>query len=226
MFFCFLFLCQNFFKNLSIFFKNSYKNFSNFSQNAEQEDLLRAPKKPKFIKLTTIDFLLLVIIAFSKIFSLENSYAARQINEVNYFASLRSNETNIRSGPGSNYPVKFTFRLKGLPVLVISEYDNWNEIEDYEGQKGWVSQSLISKKRSLLVQTKKKFISLYSRNDEKSRTIFYLENFVIGEYLGCIEDWCNIKVENKKGWVKRNEVFGSDRENEDEEEESDIKTMS
>ena len=145
-----------------------------------------------------------------------NCFATKQITEVNYFASLRANETNIRSGPGANYPIKFNFRLKGLPVKVVSEYDNWNEIEDFEGQKGWVNQSLISKKRNLMIQTKKKIVSLFSKNDEKSRILLYLENFVIGDYLGCIEDWCNMKVENKKGWVKRSEVFGSDAPTEDE----------
>ena len=55
----------------------------------------------------------------------QNVFATQQIQEVNYFASLRSNETNIRSGPGSNYPVKFTFKLRNLPVKIVSEYDNW-----------------------------------------------------------------------------------------------------
>jgi SH3-like domain-containing protein len=37
----------------------------------------------------------------------QDVFATQQIQEVDYFASLRSNETNIRSGPGSNYPIKF-----------------------------------------------------------------------------------------------------------------------
>lgn len=151
-----------------------------------------------------------------------NSFAAKQISEVNYFASLRAAETNIRSGPGQNYPIKFSFHLRGLPIRVVSEYDNWNEIEDYEGQKGWVNQSLISKKRNLMIQTKKKSVPLFSKNDEKSRILLNLENFVIGDYLGCVENWCNMKVENKKGWVKKSEVFGGDMliEEEAEEEQS------
>ncbi len=149
---------------------------------------------------------------FLLFFSITTSpaFASRAITEVNYFASLRAAETNVRAGPGQNYPIKFTFKLRGLPVRVINEYDNWNEIEDFEGQTGWVTQSLLTKKRTLLVQTKKSFINMHSKNSEKSRIIFRLENNVVGDYLKCADDWCGIKVNGKKGWVAKSELFGVD----------------
>ena len=134
--------------------------------------------------------------------------AIREVEEKNYFSSLRSSETNVRAGPGQHYPVKFTFKAKAIPVRVINEYDNWCEIEDYEGQSGWVSQNLLTKKRTLLIRTSKPYIEMYRKNSEKSRIIFHLENNVTGEYLKCAEEWCAIKVKDKKGWVKRSEVFG------------------
>jgi SH3-like domain-containing protein len=138
------------------------------------------------------------------------SHAAQKINEVNYFSSLRASETNVRAGPGQNYPIKFIYKLKGIPVHVISEYDNWNEIKDYEGQSGWVMQSLLTKKRTLMIRTTKSFVNLQKKNNEKSRIIFRLENNVIGDYLKCIEGWCALEVSGKKGWVRDEEVFGVD----------------
>ncbi len=138
------------------------------------------------------------------------AFSAQKIQEVNYFASLRAEETNVRSGPGQNYPIKFTFKLRGIPVHVISEYDNWNEIQDYEGQSGWVTQSLLTKKRTLMVKTSKSFINMHSKNNEKSRIIFRLENNVIGDYLKCVEDWCGIKINGKKGWARDADLFGGD----------------
>ena len=140
----------------------------------------------------------------------ELAFAVNSIQEVNYFASLRSNETNVRSGPAQNYPIKFTFKLRGIPVRVISEYDNWNEIEDYDGQTGWVTQSLLTKKRTLMVKTDKPFINLYSKNSEKSRVILHLENNVIGDYIKCVDNWCGIKINNKKGWVEKAQLWGAD----------------
>lgn len=153
---------------------------------------------------------------FKKIFIIlfffysSSALAQRSISQVNYYASLRSNETNVRSGPGQNYPIKFTFKLRSIPVRVISEYDNWNEIEDYSGQTGWVTQSLLTKKRTLMVRTDKSFVNMHGKTSEKSRIIFRLENNVIGDYLKCSEGWCGIKIENKKGWVKEDELWGGD----------------
>lgn len=138
------------------------------------------------------------------------AFAAQKIQEVNYYASFRGNETNVRAGPGQNYPVKFTYKIKGIPVRVISEYDNWNEVEDYEKQTGWVSQSLLTKKRTAMVQINTQFINMHTKPSEKSRVIFHLENFVIVDLLGCKDSWCNIKVQGKKGWAKQGNFYGVD----------------
>ncbi|MBM3580031.1 MAG: hypothetical protein FJX34_04600 [Alphaproteobacteria bacterium] len=136
------------------------------------------------------------------------AFAAPKIQEVNYFASLRANETNVRAGPGQNYPVKFSYKLKGMPLHVVSEYDNWSEIHDYEGQSGWVMQSLLTKKRTLMVRTKKPFVIMHKKNNEKSRAIYHLENNVIGNFLKCVDAWCALEIKDKKGWVKKEDVFG------------------
>jgi SH3-like domain-containing protein len=149
-------------------------------------------------------YLIILIIFFTK-----NAFCARQIEEQDFFASLRSSETNVRAGPGQHYPIKFTFKARGVPVHVVSEYDNWNEIEDYEKQTGWVSKSLLTKKRTLMVQTSQDQINMYSKKSEKSRVIFRLKNHVIGDYVDCEENWCMIEIEGKKGWVNKGLVYGN-----------------
>jgi len=136
--------------------------------------------------------------------------ASKQMQEKNYFASLRSSKTNVRSGPGLGYPIKFTFFQRGLPIHVVSEYDNWSEIRDFEGSSGWITNSLITKRRTLLIQTKAEFINMHKKPNEKSTIIYRLENNVIGSYIKCLEeeDWCALEVENKKGWVRKNYLFG------------------
>jgi SH3-like domain-containing protein len=148
----------------------------------------------------------LTLLNFIFIFHQANS--AQQIQEVDYFASLRANETNVRSGPGSNYPIKFSFKIKNLPVKVISEYDNWCEIEDYEGSRGWVAQNLITKKRHILIYSKKNLVDMFAKNTTQSRKIFNIENYVIGEFIKCQKDWCAVKINDKKGWVALDDIFG------------------
>ncbi len=166
--------------------------------------------KFSLVKILKILLQKLSLVLLFSLFLSANSFAARQIEEKNYFASLRASETNVRAGPGQQYPIKFIFKARGVPVRVVSEYDNWNEIEDYEGQSGWVSQSLLTKKRTLMVQTTQASINMYSKRNEKSRVLYRLKNHVVGDYLNCQDDWCMIKVADRKGWVRKNLVFGSE----------------
>ncbi len=165
--------------------------------------------KNQFWIAASLKLLAMMAMFFSlTIFNSNVALAAKKIEEVNYFASLRAGETNVRSGPGQNYPIKFIFKLRAIPIKVISEYDNWIEIEDFQGQSGWVMQSLVSKKRNLIVQTTKEFVALRNKPSEKGRVILELENNVIGDYLKCENSWCAMKVAGKKGWIKKSEVFG------------------
>ncbi len=136
------------------------------------------------------------------------AYAKNQRPTESFFASLRSKETNVRAGPAGEYPIKFSFKVKGVPVLVIGRYENWSEIEDYDGQSGWVNQNLLTKKRTLMVRTTQPFINMYAKSNRKSRILFRLENNVIGDYIECDDIWCRLKVNNKKGWVEKTNLFG------------------
>lgn len=97
-----------------------------------------------------------------------------------------------------------------MPVKVISTYDNWSEVKDYEGETGWVNQNLVTKKRMVMIRTAKSFVNMHSSTSEKSKIILRLENNVIGDFIRCINGWCGIKVESKKGWVEKRELWGVD----------------
>ena len=67
------------------------------------------------------------------------------------FASLRSDEVNVRTGPGSRYPIDWVFKRKAMPVEIVAEYENWRKIRDWQGASGWVHQSLLTGKRSFII---------------------------------------------------------------------------
>ena len=70
------------------------------------------------------------------------------------FASLRSDEVNVRTGPGARYPVDWVFKRKTMPVEIVAEYENWRKIRDWQGASGWVHQSLLTGKRSFIIPSK------------------------------------------------------------------------
>ncbi len=158
-------------------------------------------KNHKIISLLTFIF----IYFFTTFFFTSKIYAS---SNNSYFVSLRSSKTNVRSGPSTIYPVKFTYKLRSIPLTVINEYDNWNEIRDYDGQTGWISKNLLSKNRTLMVRTTKENVAMHSKQNDKSRIIYKLENNVIGNFVKCLDDWCKIEINDKLGWVKKKFLYG------------------
>jgi SH3-like domain-containing protein len=125
------------------------------------------------------------------------------------FVSFRSDEVNLRTGPGVRYPVDWIYTRRDLPVEVIAEFEAWRKIRDWQGVEGWVHQSMLSARRMVVVigpQQRK----LRSEPDEKSPYLALLDPNVIGRLLSCPKDkiYCRVDVENIQGWMKRDEFWG------------------
>src|SRR3984885_4103993 len=70
------------------------------------------------------------------------------------FATLKSDEVNVRTGPGPRYPIDWVFKRKGMPVEIVAEYENFRKIRDWQGASGWVYQGLLTGKRSFIIPAK------------------------------------------------------------------------
>ncbi|WP_035276382.1 SH3 domain-containing protein [Desulforegula conservatrix] len=54
----------------------------------------------------------------------------------------KNRKSNIRKGPGKEYPVLFTAG-KGVPFLVLETKKDWYKVRHSDGDTGWVFKSLI-----------------------------------------------------------------------------------
>ncbi len=50
--------------------------------------------------------------------------------------------SNVRTGPGTEYPVKFTAE-RGIPFKILRTQGDWIEIEHGDGDKGWIAKTLV-----------------------------------------------------------------------------------
>ena len=64
-----------------------------------------------------------LILLFFTIFSFFKSFA-----DTNSFLSLKNDEVNLRKGPSFEYPIKFIYKKKYLPVIIIDESETWKKI--------------------------------------------------------------------------------------------------
>ncbi len=122
-----------------------------------------------------------------------------------YFLTLRNEVVNLRLGPSFDYPIKIVYKKKNLPVLIKDESENFRKVQDHENNSGWVHISQLSKKRGGITTEKS---ILYKRPTLYSKPLANLEKGRLVIISKCNKDWCKIKTENFKGWIKRNNIWG------------------
>ena len=60
------------------------------------------------------------------------------------FVTLKSDNVNMRAGPGTEYPVLWHYRKEGLPLRVEAEFGVWRKVVDHDGTTGWMHHSVVS----------------------------------------------------------------------------------
>lgn len=126
------------------------------------------------------------------------------------FVSLRTGKVNMRSGPGVQYPILWTYHRRELPVEVIAEFEVWRQIRDSEGAEGWVHQSMLAGKRTVAVRNTLQKVMLRKTGSDATGAVAWLGPNVIGKVLKCPQSglYCQIDVEGYHGWLRRDEVWG------------------
>jgi len=122
------------------------------------------------------------------------------------FASLRAEEVNLRTGPGTRYPIEWVYHRVNLPIEIIDEFDTWRRIRDWDGTEGWVHQSMLHGRRSIMVTDD--LAMLRSDPQDGARGIARLEAGVLGRVDSCGEIWCIVSTANRKGWLRRDQFYG------------------
>ena len=123
------------------------------------------------------------------------------------FVSLKADEVNMRAGPGESYPVEWVYTRKGLPVEIIKEYDQWREVRDVDGTKGWVHRVMLSGLRTVQV-TGTNQRTAYDKPSADGRPVFRADPGVQGTLIGCEPGWCRIEVSGVKGWMAMGDLWG------------------
>ena len=122
------------------------------------------------------------------------------------YVALKSDEANLRAGPGLEYPVLWQYRTPKLPVRVDAEFGIWRKIVDHDGTAGWMHGSVLSLSRMALVKTD--MAKIHDSPDPSSTVIALAERNALMELQSCPKSWCRVKAENVRGWIKRQAVWG------------------
>ena len=138
----------------------------------------------------------LILISFSQI---NSTYS----NEI--FLSLKKNKVNVRYGPGFDFPVKYFYEKKNLPIKQIDQKDNFRRIIDHKKNSGWIHVSQLKKVNSVIT-TKDKI--LFKKSTIFSEPIAKIEKGRLLIIKKCEDKWCKIRTQKFEGWIKKNNLWG------------------
>ena len=147
-------------------------------------------------------YLIILVLFFSILFFSPRSFA----NENEKFLSLKNNEVNLRQGPSFEYPIKFIYQKKYLPLKVLDKSENWRKIRDLENNSGWIHISQLSKKKTAICI--KNNSVLYKRPTIFSDPIAKLETGRLVLVKKCKMKWCKISSGDYEGWIVKNTLWG------------------
>lgn len=125
------------------------------------------------------------------------------------FASLRSDEVNMRAGPGLRYRIEWVYKRRDLPVEIEREFDVWRYVRDVDGIQGWMQQATLMGRRSFIVHNNEAVVR--AEANDKAQAVAVLKPGVVGRIRSCepTSDWCNIQSGSYRGWLRREQFWGT-----------------
>ncbi len=122
------------------------------------------------------------------------------------FMSLDDPKTNMRTGPGLEYPIDWIYNKEDYPLKVIAEHGNWRKIVDADGTTGWILRSLLSLRRKAVIMNGSQ--ELVKSPDESNKVALIAEEDVIGTIEECQQDWCKLEIGGFNGWINHKNIWG------------------
>ena len=125
--------------------------------------------------------------------------------ENDYYLALKNNKVNVRYGPGFDYPIKYIYIKKNLPLKIIDKKENFRRIIDFKKNSGWVHISQLKKKKSFILLEDK---VLFSKPTKYSKPIIKIAKGRLLIVKKCKKIWCRVKTDNYLGWLKTDNIWG------------------
>ena len=147
--------------------------------------------------------IIILILIFCFSFLLVNNTLG---NEKDYFLTLKYNKVNVRQGPSSEYPVKFIYKKKYLPVKIIDSKDNFRKIIDLKNNDGWIHTSQLTKKKSAINISNLSIV--FKKPNIYSQPLVRLEKGKMVTIKKCKGEWCKILVQNNQLWIQKKFLWG------------------
>lgn len=135
--------------------------------------------------------------------------SAQAEKKVPYWASLDEEEARMRVGPGTDFPVKWVYKRKSLPVKVVGVSSVWRKVQDPDGDQGWMHVRLLNPRRTAVVIGTGSG-ALRDEPAVTSRIAWRVEPGVVGRIDDCVKGWCRFDNAGRAGYIEADKLFGDE----------------
>lgn len=123
------------------------------------------------------------------------------------YLMVRKDKVNIRATPNTNAEILWEV-FKGFPLKVISKKNQWSEVIDFEGDKGWIHSSLLANEKRVIV--KSTTVNMRSGPGLNYGIVATVKYGVILRPIATQKDWVKVKHEGgTTGWVNQPLIWPS-----------------
>ncbi len=114
--------------------------------------------------------------------------------------SVKKDGVNVRTGPGTNYPVYMEL-FKGYPLKVLEKKGDWLKVSDFENDKGWIFHSLVKPGSTVIVKAKKS-INMRSKPSTDGAIVANVDRGVVLTKLSTKGKWIKVRhAQGTTGWI-------------------------
>ena len=162
------------------------------------------------ISASTIRYVILLSVAILFGLSMSVSVDAQNKRKTPYWASIDEPEARMRTGPSTEYPVKWVYKREKLPIKVIDIHQDWRKIEDPDGDQGWMHVRLLSPVRTAMVIGKSN-AELLDEPSPNARVAWRAEPGVVGRIDDCKDGYCRMAVAGRAGYIDVRKIMGEEK---------------
>lgn len=141
-------------------------------------------------------------------------YKKKPLSPMPNVLSLRASNVLMRAGPGRDFPALWMFQRIGLPMLKLDTHGHWVQVQDPQGQKGWMLQTLLNAQRTVVL--KRGPVELKKHPDATAPTTAKLLEGTTASVLEVKKNWVRVRLiprandakSSLSGWLPKKEVYG------------------
>ena len=115
------------------------------------------------------------------------------------YVSVKKDAVNIRSGPSTKSKVIWQV-FEGFPLQVKKREGKWANIVDFEGDEGWIYETLLTEKKSVIVNVET--ANMRSGPSTDDNIVATVKKGVVFEPLEMNGAWMKVRYKDEfSGWM-------------------------